>query len=146
MDSRAKTGVKNQWRIQTFRQRGREGGDLWIQGRERLRVRDLTQSFLAYSQNIDSPESVILPFFTRKVSTVTFSEGGYVLSRSQKWSNFQHLITRFRHFDILAKIPFLSQWSDDGYHVFPPKWRWFTRQPYLVLRKSRTRSRTRLRI
>ena len=32
---------------------------------------------------IDSPESFISPFFTRKVSTVTFSEGGYTLSRSQ---------------------------------------------------------------
>ena len=39
--------------------------------------------FFAYSQNIDSPESFILPFFTRKVSTVTFSEEGYTLSRSQ---------------------------------------------------------------
>ena len=37
----------------------------------------------AHSQNIDSQESFILPFFTRKVSTVTFSEGGYTLSRSQ---------------------------------------------------------------
>ena len=57
--------------------------DLLIQGRERLRVRDLTSSFFAYSQNIDIPESFILPFFTRKVSTVIFSEGGYTLSRSQ---------------------------------------------------------------
>ena len=38
---------------------------------------------LAYSENIDSPESFILPFLTRKVSTVTFSEGGYTLSWSQ---------------------------------------------------------------
>ena len=55
---------------------------LETQGRERLRVRELTLSFFAYSQNIDSPESFILPFFTRKVSTVTFSEG-YALFRSQ---------------------------------------------------------------
>ena len=39
--------------------------------------------FFAHSQNIDFPESFILPFLTRKVSTVTFSEGGYTLSRSQ---------------------------------------------------------------
>ena len=39
---------------------------------------------LAYSQNIDSPESFILPFFSRKVRTVTLSEGGYVLSRREK--------------------------------------------------------------
>ena len=46
--------------------------------------RDLTYSLFASSQNIiDFPESFILPFFTRKVSTVTFSEGGYTLSRSQ---------------------------------------------------------------
>ena len=57
--------------------------ELYIQGRERLRVRDLTSSFFAYSQNIDSPESFILLFFTRKVSTVTFSGGGCTLSCSQ---------------------------------------------------------------
>ena len=32
---------------------------------------------------IDSPESFILPFFTRKVSTVIFSEGDYAPFRSQ---------------------------------------------------------------
>ena len=32
---------------------------------------------------IDSPESFILPFFSRKVSTVILSEGGYAPSRSQ---------------------------------------------------------------
>ena len=31
------------------------------------------ESFFAYSQNIDSPESFILPFLTRKVSIVIFS-------------------------------------------------------------------------
>ena len=36
--------------------------------------------------------------------------------------------------------------NDDGYHIFPPKWRWFTRAHYLVLRKSRTRSRTHLKL
>ena len=46
--------------------------DLWIQGQERQRVQDLTSSFFTYSQNIDSSESFILPFFTRKVSAVTF--------------------------------------------------------------------------
>ena len=43
----------------------------------------LTLSFFAYSKNIDSPESFILPFFTRKVSTVIFRERGYTLSQSQ---------------------------------------------------------------
>ena len=43
----------------------------------------LYKSIFAHSQNLDSPESLILPFFTRKVSTVIFSEEGYVLSRSQ---------------------------------------------------------------
>ena len=38
----------------------------------------------ASSQNIDFPESFILPFLTRKVSTVIFSEGSYALSR---WQN-----------------------------------------------------------
>ena len=57
--------------------------DLWIQGQERLCVRDLTSSFLAYSQNIHCSKSFILPFFTRKVSAVTFREGGCTLYRSQ---------------------------------------------------------------
>ena len=39
--------------------------------------------FFTYFQNIDSPESFILPFFTGKVSTVIFSEDGYALSRSK---------------------------------------------------------------
>ena len=39
--------------------------------------------FFSYSQNIDSPESFILPFFLRKVSTVILSEGSYALFRSQ---------------------------------------------------------------
>ena len=34
-------------------------------------------------ENIVSSKSFISPFFTRKVSTVKFSEGGYTLSRSQ---------------------------------------------------------------
>ena len=37
-------------------------------------MRDLTQSFFAHSHNIDFPQSFILPFFTRKVSTVTSSK------------------------------------------------------------------------
>ena len=45
-----------------------------------LWVRDLTWIFFAFPQNIDSPESYFLSYFTRKVSTVTFSEGGYALS------------------------------------------------------------------
>ena len=44
---------------------------------------DSKTRILAYSQNTDFPESFILPFFTRKVTTVTFSEGGCTLSRSQ---------------------------------------------------------------
>ena len=30
----------------------------------------------------------------------------------------------FRRFDIIVKTR-----NDDGYHVFPPKWRWFARAP-----------------
>ena len=37
-----------------------------------------------YSQNIDSPESFILPVFSIKVNTATLNEGGYTLSWSQK--------------------------------------------------------------
>ena len=48
---------------------------------------------------IDSLESFILPFYTRKVSTVNFSEGGYTLSRSQndKTSNTDNLFSPLRH-------------------------------------------------
>ena len=70
--------------------------------------------FKLFRVTIDSFESFILPFFTRKVSTVTFSEGGYTLSRSpnDKTSNTHS------HFDNLSKS---RSRSDDGYQVFPPK-------------------------
>ena len=35
--------------------------------------------FRIITKNIDSPESFNLPFFTRNVSTVIFSEGSYTL-------------------------------------------------------------------
>ena len=43
---------------------------------------------------MDSPESFTLPFFITKVITVTFSEGGYTLSRLQKdqTSNICYLV------------------------------------------------------
>ena len=44
--------------------------------------------FFAYSQNTDSPESLILPFFTRTISTVTLSVGGYTLSWSPSDKTF----------------------------------------------------------
>ena len=38
--------------------------------------------------------------------------------------------------------PWVSE-NDNVYHVFPPKWRWFTCTHYLVLKKSRSSSRPR---
>ena len=75
-------------------------------GRGRVRVRDLTWSFFAYSENIDSPESFILPFFTRKARTVTFSEGGYTLSRSQndKTSNIWQLVPATSTFSLKVVV------------------------------------------
>ena len=49
----------------------------------------------------------------------------------------QHLITCFRHYDVLAKT---RRWVTVGYHLFQPKWPWFTRTHYLVLRISLPRS------
>ena len=53
--------------------------------------------FFASSQNIDFQESFILPFFTRKVSTVILSEGGYALSRSQNGKTVVILVLPARH-------------------------------------------------
>ena len=61
---------------------------LQIRGQGRLQVRDLTWSFFACSQNIDFPESFILPLFARKVSIVIFRERGYALSPSQNDKTF----------------------------------------------------------
>ena len=58
-------------KLETFRFKDEDEYEIWL------------KVFFAYSQNVDSPESFILPFFTGKVSTVTFSEGGYSLSGSQ---------------------------------------------------------------
>ena len=74
--------VKFEWRTSI----GSEFVSLLIESfkfEDGLRVRDLTWGFFASSQNIDFPESFILPFFTREVSIVIFSKGGYALSRSQ---------------------------------------------------------------
>ena len=47
--------------------------DIKIHGGEGLRVRDFTESFFAYHQKIDTPESSIVLFsFTRKVGTIIF--------------------------------------------------------------------------
>ena len=50
-----------------------------------LKFRDIPDwwRFFAYSQNIDFTESFISLYFTKKVSTVTFSEQRYALSPSQ---------------------------------------------------------------
>ena len=45
-------------------------------------------SSFAYSQNIDTPESFIVPFFIRKDSTVIYIEGGSALSWSQNDKTF----------------------------------------------------------
>ena len=46
--------------------------------------------------------------------------------------------------DNLSPTPRHLRWkmnySDNGYRVFPPKWGWFTRAHYLVLRKFSSRS------
>ena len=78
-----------------------------------------------------------------KVSTVILSELCYsAFSRSPN-DETSNIWCCFLHHDICAKT---RSRMTVGYHIFPPKWRWFTRVRYLVLRKSRTRSRTRLRI
>ena len=70
--------------------------DLWIRGRGRLRVRNLTSSFFAYSQNIDSPDSFILPFFIWKVSTVIFSEGGVRERATVHRLKIQYPVAKFK--------------------------------------------------
>ena len=66
----------------------------------KTRTRFDLKFFRVFSNCIDFPENFILPFLTRKFSTVIFSEGGYAPSRSQ---NDKTLISRFRHHDIVAK-------------------------------------------
>ena len=57
--------------------------DLYIIGRERLRVRDL-KFFRVFSKNKkDTPERFFLLFFTKKVSTFILIERGSSLSQSQ---------------------------------------------------------------
>ena len=62
--------------LETFRFEDEDDYEIWL------------QVFFAYSQDIDTAESFILPFFTWNVSTVIFSEGGYALSRLQKDKTF----------------------------------------------------------
>ena len=74
--------------------------ELWIRERERLRGRNLILTFLAYCLKIDTPESVIVFFFTAKVSSLISVDGGKALSRSlnDKIPNIWYLVfatTRF---------------------------------------------------
>ena len=63
--------------------------------------------FFAYSQNIETPEIFIFPFLPQS-------------------------ITCSRHYDIFAKIA-VVEWT--AATLFPPKWRWFTGEHYLVTEK-----------
>ena len=76
--------------------------------------------------------------FKKIVRTVIFSEGGYTLSRSQndKTSDILYLVSATSTF----ALKLVLEWR--RLSRFPAKWRWFTREHYLVLRKSRTRSRS----
>ena len=75
-------------------------------------------------------------------ASTTTSEGSYALSRSQndKTSNIWYLVFATTTFALILVV----EWRRLPH--FPAKWRWFTREHYVVLRKPRTRSRTRLRI
>ena len=55
-----------------------------------------------------------------------------------------NLFPPLRHSRWSFSLKLVVEWRRLG--VFPPKWRWFTREHYLVLRKSCTRSRPRQRI
>ena len=58
--------------------------DLYMIGRERLRVRLDLKFFRVFSKNkIDTPESFFLLFFTKKVNTFILIERGSSLSQSQ---------------------------------------------------------------
>ena len=58
--------------------------DLWIRGRERLRLRDLPSTFFAYfCQEGDTPESFTLLILHQKASSVIFTKGGQALFRYQ---------------------------------------------------------------
>ena len=61
------------WSLETFRFKDKDDYkfEIWL------------KIFFRYSQIKDTPQSFIFPFLTRKVSTATFSEGGYILSWSQ---------------------------------------------------------------
>ena len=111
--------------------------DLKIRGRGQLGARDLTWSFFASSQNIDSPESFILLFFTRKVSIVIFlSEGGYALcwSQNDKTSNIWYVV--FSTTTFARKL--VVEWR--RLPRFPAKMTLVrVRAYYLGLRKSLTR-------
>ena len=56
---------------------------------------------------------------------------------SDKIPNIKKLVFPTTTFSLKLVVDY-----DDGYQIFQPKWRWFARAHYLVLRKSR-RSRCR---
>ena len=83
-------------------------------------------------------------FYTRKVSTVIFIEGGLPPSRSQndKTSTFDNLFPPLRHSRQKSRKTRYKLTRNIAF--FPPKWRRCMRAHYLVLRKFCPRSRRRL--
>ena len=76
--------------------------DLYIWGRGRLRVRDLTWSFFASSQNVDFPQSFILPFYTRKLALLSLVKE-VTRSPDRKMIKLLKFDISFRHHDIRAE-------------------------------------------
>ena len=80
------------------------------------RVRDLTSSFFASSQNIDFPESFITPFFTGKVTLLLLKEV-YALSLSQNnktFINTWYLVYATSTFSLRLVVGTLRNHGDDG--------------------------------
>ena len=93
--------INNKWKSNLINEHAlnREPVPLRFEDQDDYKYEIVTSGFFASSQNIDSPESFILPFFTRIVNTVIFSKGGYALSRTQndRRLTFDDLFPSLRH-------------------------------------------------
>ena len=99
--------------------------------------------FFAYSLKMNIVESFIVLLSPQKVLHL-FLLNEVKLSpyrKTVKFLTFDNLFSQLRHSRLAC-----SRMTRDEYHVFPPKWRWFSHAHLLVLGKSRFRGRPRLRI
>ena len=112
----------------------------WLLKIEAVRFEDEILLFSRILKNYTSRKVSLYDFFLEKLAPLFLLKEVKPSSDSKviKIPTFDDLFPSLQH-------SHQNSWyNDDSYYVFPPKWSWFTRAYYLVLRKSCSHKRLRI--